>query len=78
MSSQRFVEVVADWVGLGGPVLMGHLTAAKSRGKEVFAFEYDQDWLASSGRQQLDPTLSLYRRRASPGSRRNTCRTSCA
>ncbi len=42
MSEQRFIEVVADWAELGGPTLMGHLTATPERGKEVFAFEYDE------------------------------------
>lgn len=60
MSNQRVIEVVADWVGLGGPTLMGELTATPARGKEVFAFEYDKAWLSTVSRQQLDPSLTLY------------------
>lgn len=60
MSEQRFIEVVADWAELGGPTLMGHLTATPVRGKEVFAFEYDKAWLTSDSRQQLDPSLAFY------------------
>lgn len=60
MSSQRVIDVVADWVGLGGPALMGQLTATPSRGKEIFAFEYDKTWLSSAPRQQLDPSMALY------------------
>lgn len=26
---------------------MGHLTTTPARGKEVFAFEYDKEWLRS-------------------------------
>lgn len=60
MTQQRVIEVVADWVGLGGPTPMGHLTATQARGKEVFAFDYDERWLSSPSRQQLDPSLALY------------------
>ncbi len=60
MSKQRVIEVVADWVGLEGATLMGHLTATPARGKEVFAFEYDKAWLSSASRQQLDPSMALY------------------
>jgi serine/threonine-protein kinase HipA len=60
MSKQRVIEVVADWALLGGPTLMGHLTATPARGKEVFAFEYDKDWLSTASRQQLDPSMALY------------------
>ncbi len=60
MRKQRVVEVVADWVGLEGSTLMGHLTATPARGKEVFAFEYDKAWLSTASRQQLDPSMALY------------------
>jgi hypothetical protein len=58
MSKRRVIEVVADWVGLGGPTLMGCLTATPARGKEVFAFEYDGQWLSMPSRQQLDPSMA--------------------
>ena len=61
MSQQRVIEVVADWLGLEGPTLMGHLSATPIRGKEVFAFEYDREWLSTASRQQLDPSMALYR-----------------
>lgn len=60
MPERRVVEVVADWAGLGGPTRMGELSATPSRGKEVFAFEYDSSWLSSQARQALDPSLMLY------------------
>ncbi|MBW2257045.1 MAG: type II toxin-antitoxin system HipA family toxin [Deltaproteobacteria bacterium] len=60
MSAQRIIEVWADWLGLGGPTLMGRLLATLVRGKEVFSFEYDRDWLAGPHRQLLDPTLGLF------------------
>jgi serine/threonine-protein kinase HipA len=60
MSKQRVIEVVADWEGLAGPTFIGHLTATPARGKEVFAFEYDKEWLTTASRQQLDPAMALY------------------
>jgi serine/threonine-protein kinase HipA len=59
-SSQRLIEVWADWIGLGKPVLMGTLSAATAKGKEVFSFEYDQSWLQLGMAQTLDPSLLLF------------------
>lgn len=60
MSERKTIEVVADWKGLEEPTLMGRLFATPSRPNEIFSFEYDPKWLASSQWPQLDPTLSLY------------------
>ncbi|MDF1561989.1 MAG: HipA domain-containing protein [Deltaproteobacteria bacterium] len=60
MAGRRIIEVVADWAALGGARTMGWLTATPARGKEVFAFEYDEDWLGSAARIQLDPSMSLW------------------
>lgn len=54
------IYVYADWQGLQGPRLMGVLFAERLRGKEVFAFEYGEDWLQSPYAQLLDPDLQLY------------------
>ncbi len=59
-TEQRTIYVYADWKGLNGPVWMGLLHAAPSRGKEVFSFEYDPLWLRSGGAQNLDPRLVLF------------------
>ena len=61
MRERRTIEVVADWLELPEPMRMGTLTATPTRGKEVFAFEYANDWLASHAHQPLDPSLQLYR-----------------
>ncbi|MBW2465189.1 MAG: HipA domain-containing protein, partial [Deltaproteobacteria bacterium] len=70
MSAQRLIEVFADWSELGGPTLMGHLSAAPARGKEIFSFEYDEAWLASGQHAPLDPTMALYRGPQYPSSGR--------
>lgn len=59
-NAQRIIEVWADWALLGGPTLMGTLFATPSRGKEIFSFEYDSDWLAGPHAQSLDPALGLF------------------
>jgi len=60
MTGQKAVEVHADWEGLGGSRLMGRLFATPSRGKEIFSFEYEREWLEGPHRAQLDPTLGLF------------------
>jgi len=60
INDKRTVFVYADWEGLKGPVLMGTLSAAHLRGKEIFSFEYDNDWLKSKYVQILDPDLQFY------------------
>ena len=57
---KREVYVYADWHGLKGPLFMGILHAELLRGKEIFSFEYDNDWLQSGHAQLLDPDLQLY------------------
>jgi serine/threonine-protein kinase HipA len=60
MAEQRTIYVYADWEGLGGPTLMGLLRTAPARGREVFSFEYDGEWLRSGRAQTLDPRLALF------------------
>lgn len=56
----REIEVWADWRGLGSPVLMGRLRSSLTRGKEVFSFTYEREWLAREDARPLDPDLGLY------------------
>ncbi len=60
MANNRTIYVYADWVGLEGSTLMGVLSASFVRGKEIFSFEYDNDWLKSGNSLNLDPNLQLY------------------
>lgn len=58
---QRAIFVYADWQGLGRPTtLMGTLSALPARGRDVFAFEYDRDWLHGRHHLELDPHLRLF------------------
>ncbi len=58
-SSEENIFVYADWHDLKQPQLMGMLRADRIRGKEVFDFEYDKQWL-ERGIIALDPDLQLY------------------
>jgi len=60
VNNKRSVFVYADWESLKGPILMGTLSATHLRGKEIFSFEYNKDWLKSKYVQILDPDLQLY------------------
>lgn len=57
---RRYIEVYAHWVGLSQPALVGLLHAMPSRGKEIFSFEYNHDWLQNHQAHALDPSLQLF------------------
>jgi serine/threonine-protein kinase HipA len=57
---QRHIEVHAHWKSLDKPTLMGILYATMVRGKEIFSFEYNPDWLRSKQAHVLDPSLQLF------------------
>jgi serine/threonine-protein kinase HipA len=59
-TERRTVEVWADWESLRGASKIGVLTAIPSRGKEVFAFEYERAWFEAKHSRVLDPTLQLF------------------
>ncbi len=58
--SAKNIYVYADWIGLDRPHFMGTLTANQVRGKEIFSFQYDDEWLKSGKAKILDPDLSLF------------------
>lgn len=58
--STKNIYVYADWAGLNNPHLMGTLTANQIRGKEIFSFQYADEWLKSGKAKILDPDLSLF------------------
>lgn len=58
--AKREIYVYADWREVEGSKLMGVLVSERLRGKEIFSFEYNKDWLSSKFVQALDPDLQLY------------------
>ena len=61
--NKKTILVYAGWTD-GMPSLMGHLYADSMHGKEIFAFEYDKEWLNSAEKSfMFDPDLSLFQGR---------------
>lgn len=54
------ILVYADWVSNAKPQLIGVLNSLVLRGKEIFSFEYDSQWLKSPDTRALDPSLHLF------------------
>jgi len=59
MNRPEFIQVFADWRGLGGPQKMGTLQRQVTRGKEVLSFEYEESWLKRRDSRLLDPQLQF-------------------
>jgi len=59
-TDHKEIFVYAHWWGLDAPILIGVLSINITRGKEIFSFEYDDDWLQSGIAQDLDSDLGLY------------------
>ena len=57
--AQKDILVFANWKGLDGPIKIGTLQSESVRGKEVFSFEYDKEWIDSGRYHLLDPDLRL-------------------
>ncbi len=58
--NKREILVYGHWLGMDKPVLMGYLYSSRIKGKEIFSFEYDKNWLKNQAVQILDPGLHLY------------------
>lgn len=56
---QKDIYVYIDRTDEHQPIFMGKLNAMPARGKEVFSFEYDAQWLNQKNCFTLDPALHL-------------------
>lgn len=59
-NEKKKIYVYADWTELETPTLMGILSVELLRGKEIFSFEYADEWLSSNNTPVLDPDLGFY------------------
>ncbi len=66
MSEKKEIKVYAHWERFKTPVLMGILSVAPVRGKEIFSFEYTREWLKSDFTYLIDPDLQMYSGRYFP------------
>ncbi len=57
----KSIYVYGDWESLGKETFIGTLNVDVQRNKEVFSFEYDNNWLTSNPYSFFDPDLQLYR-----------------
>lgn len=58
--SQRSIFVYAHWQNMIRSLPMGVLHSEHLRGKEIFSFEYNPEWIKSEHVQLLDPQLQMY------------------
>jgi len=56
----REIIVYADWNSLPETKKMGILRTEKSRGEEIFSFEYSESWIKGEHAQEIDPDLKLF------------------
>lgn len=59
-TERREIVVYAHWVGFNEPTLMGILYASLNKGKELFSFEYNAEWLKLKEATAIDPDLQLF------------------
>jgi serine/threonine-protein kinase HipA len=59
-TNENTIWVHAHWQGMHQPVFIGMLSTTRSRGKEIFSFEYDPQWLKTNQGILLDPDLQLF------------------
>lgn len=60
MNGKKNIIVYAHWSDFDEPTRMGILTATPAKGKEIFSFEYDKEWLKSGFSQVIDPELQFH------------------
>lgn len=60
MAAKRVIYVYAHWEGIQHPTHMGTLQSERLKGKEVFSFQYNEEWMRSDQARVLDPELQLY------------------
>jgi len=54
--NKRSISVYAHWLGMDAPLLMGILHSDRLKGKEIFSFNYVENWLQKGPSQLLDPS----------------------
>jgi serine/threonine-protein kinase HipA len=60
-NNEKVILVYADWKGLDFIRPLGRLYVQHVRGKEIFSFEYEDEWIGSAFALYLDPNLGFYK-----------------
>lgn len=63
MAQEKVLFVYFDGEQVAEPTLMGKLMGTRVRGKELFSFEFDEQWLMNKVMRSFDPDLQLFRGR---------------
>lgn len=66
---EKEILVYADWNMFESPLLVGRLWFSMLRGKEVYSFEYDAEWIKTG--ISIDPELPLFSGKHFAGSNEN-------
>jgi len=66
---EKEILVYADWNMFESPLLVGRLWFSMLRGKEVYSFEYDTEWIKTG--ISIDPELPLFSGKHFAGSNEN-------
>jgi len=54
------IWVYAHWAGMPQPKCIGILSSQYSKGRRIYSFEYNKDWLKSEEQLILDPDIGWY------------------
>lgn len=54
------IYVYSHWLGMPEPKCIGVLSALQAKGKKVYSFKYDTDWIHSKEQQLLDPDIAWF------------------
>ena len=57
---EKIIQVYYDGEQVTAPVLMGTLESVTLRGKEIFSFQFDENWLQGKLARTFDPDLQLF------------------
>lgn len=60
MAQNKDIHVYIDWQASASPLPMGILHSDILRGKEVFSFENNPEWLTCKQFRSLDPDLTRF------------------
>ena len=70
-NQRKEILVYANWQEIKEPKLMGTLYSELTRGKEIFSFQYSDEWLGTKYAQIIDPDLQLYSGPQFPDAKKN-------
>ncbi|MGF7231720.1 type II toxin-antitoxin system HipA family toxin [Arachidicoccus sp.] len=71
MQNKTDIYVYADWKDMDESKFIGILSAQLAKGKKVFSFSYDADWLNSREQILLDPDIVWYKGQQYPTGKEN-------